>query len=117
MHYYPHHIGDHDRDTASLSLMEQGAYVKLMWSYYATERPLPESGEGLCRICGAMTKAEREAVMNVVARYFVSRKEPGLWHKRIDREIAQYKARGEASRSNGLKGGRPRKPPRGPCGT
>lgn len=91
MHYYQHHIGDYDRDTAALSLAQHGAYGKLMRSYYATERPLPADAASLWRICGAMERAERMAVSFVAERFFQLDGDV-LRHKRIDEEIANYHA-------------------------
>lgn len=92
MHYYPHHIGDYRRDTSSLSILEHGAYRLLMDEYYATERPLPSDPAALCRICRAMSPAERGAVAAVV-RAFFTREDDGLLHqKRISAEVEQYRA-------------------------
>jgi uncharacterized protein YdaU (DUF1376 family) len=100
MHYYSHHVGDYDRDTAFLSLVEHGAYGKLMRSYYATERPLPANAEYLWRICGAMTKEEKLAVSRVAERFF---KLDGdvLRHKRIDKEIESFHAQLETASKAG----------------
>lgn len=92
MHYYPHHIGDYERDTAALTLLEHGVYGKLMRSYYATERPLPPDHASLFRICGALNKAEREAVITITQRFFIPGQDGQLYHKRIEEEIANYRA-------------------------
>jgi uncharacterized protein YdaU (DUF1376 family) len=117
MHYYPHHIGDYQRDTATLSLAEHGAYRLLMDAYYVGEAPLPDDHTALCRIVRAMTKAERDAVATVMAAFFKS-KDGKLVHKRIAHEIAAYKANADKNRENGKKGGRPpkQKPTENPVG-
>jgi uncharacterized protein YdaU (DUF1376 family) len=43
MHYYQHHIGDFIKDTSFLTNEEVGIYLKLLWIYYDTEKPLPNS--------------------------------------------------------------------------
>jgi uncharacterized protein YdaU (DUF1376 family) len=96
MHYYPHHVGDYQRDTATLSVAEHGAYRLLMDAYYVTERPLPANLGELCRICRAISKHEREAVKMVAARFFTA-SEDHLRHKRIDEEIAAYTEQREAA--------------------
>lgn len=108
MHYYPHHIGDYRRDTASLSLTEHGVYRALMDEYYVREESLPDDLAALCRICRAMTKTERDAVRSVMSRLFkpVDNK---LTHKRIEFEIEAYRINAEKNRQNGKKGGRPPK--------
>jgi uncharacterized protein YdaU (DUF1376 family) len=91
MHYYQHHVGDYQRDTSSLSILEHGAYRLLMDEYYVTERPLPADAVSLWRICGAMGRVERLAVSFVAERFF--QLDGGvLRHKRIDQEIAEYQA-------------------------
>ncbi|WP_412016179.1 DUF1376 domain-containing protein, partial [Burkholderia pseudomallei] len=41
MNFWNRHIGDLIRDTVSLSMLEDGAYNRLLDQYYQTERPLP----------------------------------------------------------------------------
>jgi uncharacterized protein YdaU (DUF1376 family) len=108
MHYFQLHIGDYDRDTAALSLVEHGAYGKLMRSYYATERPLPADPESLWRICGAMTRAEKMAVGLVTERFFQMTAD-GLRHKRIDAEISNYHAQLETASRAGKASGESRR--------
>lgn len=85
MNFYKHYIGDFQRDTGHLSLTERGAYLALIHHYYATEKPLPNSLDSLCRISGAVTKAEREAVKSVIS--FFELMDSGLVHSRIEAEI------------------------------
>lgn len=85
MNYYKHYIGDFQRDTSHLSLTERGAYLALIHHYYATEKPLPNDHGALCRIAGAMSKQERDAVK--VAMQFFEPMESGLVHARIEAEI------------------------------
>ena len=95
MNFYKHYIGDFQRDTGHLSLTERGAYLSLMHHYYATEKPLPADHAALCRIAGAITKVERDAVKAVMA--FFERVESGLMHNRIEAEL--HKA-GEIANTN-----------------
>ena len=95
MNFYKHYIGDFQRDTGHLSLTERGAYLSLMHHYYATEKPLPDDHPALCRIAGAITKVERDAVKAVMA--FFERVESGLMHNRIEAEL--HKA-GEIANTN-----------------
>ncbi len=85
MNFYKHYIGDFQRDTSHLTMTERGAYLSLMQHYYATESCLPNDHAMLCRIAGAMTKPERDAVK--VAAGFFEIKQEGLWHKRIEAEL------------------------------
>jgi uncharacterized protein YdaU (DUF1376 family) len=85
MNFYKHYIGDFQRDTSHLTMTERGAYLSLIHHYYATETCLPRDHSMLCRIAGAMTKPERDAVK--VAAAFFEIKPEGLWHKRIEAEL------------------------------
>lgn len=85
MNFYKHYIGDFQRDTGHLSLTERGAYLALIHHYYATEKPLPKQIDSLCRISGAVTKAERDAVKSVIS--FFEEMDSGFVHARIEAEI------------------------------
>lgn len=95
MNFYKHYIGDFQRDTGHLSLTERGAYLCLMHHYYATEKPLPNDHAALCRIAGALEKAERDAVRAVMA--FFTPVESGLMHSRIEAELQKA---GEVANTN-----------------
>lgn len=95
MNFYKHYIGDFQRDTGHLSLTERGAYLALIHHYYATEKPLPNNLDALCRIAGAVSAIERKAVK--VAIDFFEVVDSGLMHSRIEAEI--HKA-GEQSNTN-----------------
>lgn len=96
MNFYKHYIGDFQRDTGHLSLTERGAYLALMHHYYATELPLPKGHAALCRIAGAFTKAEQDAV-KAVMRFFVE-VESGLMHSRIEAELEKAGKRADTNR-------------------
>lgn len=112
LNHYRHHLGDYAKDTAHLTMLEDGAYGRLMRRYYATEAPLPADMAELCRVSGARTSAEKQAVKNVL-RDFFDLQADGYHQKRIDEEIAEYKARAEKNREFGRTGGRPKKNPNG----
>jgi len=95
MIFYKHYIGDFQRDTGELSLTERGAYLSLIHHYYATEKPLPNNLDALCRIAGAINSSERKAVKAVMCFFEVV--ESGLMHARIESEIQKA---GETSNTN-----------------
>lgn len=110
MNYYRRYIGDYQRDTMDLSLLEHGAYTMLLDSYYAQDGKLPETQRVLCNLCRATTDEERAAVEKVSQAFFPVT-EPGVRHNaRADRELATATARITAARANGARGGRPAKP-------
>lgn len=96
MNFYKHYIGDFQRDTSHLSLTERGAYLSLMHHYYATENPLPPQHKALCRIAGAITKVEQDAVR--VAMRFFYQVESGLIHDRIEAEIEKAGKQADTNR-------------------
>lgn len=106
MRHYAHHIGDYRTRTAHLSLLEDGAYRRLLDLYYMHERPLPADIAAIQRLCVARADDERAAVETVLREFF--RLQDDGWHNsRADEEIATYQARADAGRKNGHLGGRP----------
>jgi len=106
VNYYRHYLGDYQRDTARLSLLEHGAYRLLLDAYYGEDGPLPADEAELFLMCKAMTAADRAAVRKVAARYFV-RDGDKLTNPRADREIALGLKAIDIARNNGKRGGRP----------
>ena len=90
MNYYSHHIGDYTTDTAHLSLLEDGAYRRLMDRYYTTEAPLSNDEAGLFRLVRARSDEEKDAVRIVLQEFFQAT-DAGWVHKRCDAEIAAFK--------------------------
>jgi uncharacterized protein YdaU (DUF1376 family) len=87
VNYYERHIGDYTRDTAHLSLLEHGAYCRLLDVYYAREAPLQASQ--VHRLVGARTPQERRACDAVLKEFF--QLDQGHWrHARCDAEIEKF---------------------------
>jgi uncharacterized protein YdaU (DUF1376 family) len=135
VNYFEFYGGDYMRDTADLTLVEHGAFLMLLSTYYSTEKPLPvgdcktqrvsqtepsgfHSGfDPVFRIARAMTDDEKKAVVLVAERFFPIDPSDGLRHNaRADRDIPKALERIEKSRVNGTKGGRPPKPKQNPAG-
>lgn len=87
MHYYQHHIGDFIKATARLSDAQAMAYLRLLWMYYDTEKPLKPDTKILAFQIGA-TVEETELLLE---SYFWLA-ENGWHHTRCDQEIAEYRA-------------------------
>ena len=97
MIYYKHFIGDYQRDTMRLSMIEDAAYRRLLDEYYASETPLPADVDECCRAARAFTEEEKAAVAKVLDRFFAI--EGGVYrNKRADKEIATRMARAAAGR-------------------
>lgn len=89
MNYYEHHLGDYLRDTAHLSMLEDGAYRRLLDAYYIKESPLPLELRDVYRLTRAASKQDRQAVETVLREFFQESPE-GWRHPRCDREIARF---------------------------
>ena len=70
MNYYDKHIGDYIRDTVGLTMIEDGAYNRLIDQLYQTERALPLDKKEIYRMARANSALERKAVDYVVAKFF-----------------------------------------------
>ena len=102
MNFYQHHIGDYLTKTAHLTLIEHGAYRRLLDVYYSTERMLPLDIKAIYRLIMARSKDEQAAVDTVLSEFFDAT-ENGYRQTRCDREIGLC----NKNRDNGKKGGRP----------
>lgn len=89
MNYYEHHIGDYAKDAGHLSMVEDGAYRRLIDAYYSREQPLPSAFRDCCKLARAITKAERDAVTYVLREFFTLQ-DDGYHQKRCDEEVARY---------------------------
>jgi uncharacterized protein YdaU (DUF1376 family) len=87
MHYYQHHIGDFIKATARLSDTQSMAYLRLLWMYYDSEKPLKPDSKVLAFQIGA-TVEETELLLES----FFWLAENGWHHTRCDQEIAEYRA-------------------------
>jgi uncharacterized protein YdaU (DUF1376 family) len=108
--FYKHFIGDFQRDTGHLSLIERGAYRAMLDHYYATERPLPADVPSVSRLVGAIDAKERAAVERVLREFWI-KTDDGYTNRRADTEIARAAAQRETNREIGKRGGRPKKNP------
>ena len=73
-----------------MSFEEQGAYSAMLDIYYSTEGPLPNDRMAICRLTGAMTKKDQQAIDKVLARGLFYENGGGLHNKRADAEIQKY---------------------------
>lgn len=93
MHFYPHHIGDFQRDTASLSDSDTMAYLRLIWMYYDTELPLPADAKKLAFKIGS----DPDSVQMILDTFFT--KEQDFYrHKRCDEVLIEIYDKSEKAR-------------------
>lgn len=107
--WMPLYVNDYLGDTAHLSTVEHGAYFLLMMHYWKKNFLTGD----LSRLL-SITKIPADdstVLMGVLEEFFHYEPIEDKWyHSRIDKEIANAESRREASRLNGLKGGRPKNP-------
>jgi uncharacterized protein YdaU (DUF1376 family) len=113
MHYYKFNIKDWTRDTAHLSVEEEGVYRRLLDYYYETEKPIPEETQSVIR---RLRLVGHEQALAVILSEFFTLESDGYHQYNCDKLIAAYHAKAEANRTNGKKGGRPEKPKENPDG-
>jgi len=101
--WYAFYPGDYGRDTAHLSLVEDGAYRRLLDRYYTTGRALPDDIDRLFRICRAFTPAEQNAVRSVLDQFFVV-EDGSYWQKRVERELVKQTAYQQKLSESGRRG-------------
>ena len=90
MHYYQHHIGDFIKDTSFLTNEEIGIYLKLIWLYYDSEKPLPNNLFELGMKTG--TRDNQEVLEGLLGMFFVLDEQNKCWnHTRCDKELEHYK--------------------------
>jgi len=87
MHYYQHHIGDFIKATARLSDAQTMAYLRLIWMYYDSEKPLKPDTKVLAFQIGSSVE-ETELLLES----FFWLAENGWHHTRCDQEIAEYRS-------------------------
>ena len=90
MHYYHHHIGDFLKATSRLTDAQSMAYLRLLWMYYDSEKPLPGDLEVLAFQVGTDTKT-----VELILLSFFKPDHAGpdmVWtHTRCDKEISEYR--------------------------
>lgn len=99
MNYYPHHIGDYLKDTAHLSMVEDGAYRRLLDLYYLHEQPLPAEKRQVYRLARASAKPEQKSIDIILDEYF-ELTDAGWTHKRCDAEIGKSREKSDKARTS-----------------
>lgn len=108
MHYYKFNIADYRKDTMHLSALEHGVYRQLIDEYYLHEKPVKT--DLVIRRLRLHTEEEKNALHNVLHDFFAHDAQTDSWTlARAEQEIEAYCTRVNTARSNGNKGGRPKK--------
>jgi uncharacterized protein YdaU (DUF1376 family) len=84
---YQHHIGKYDDSTSGLSLIQHGAYCRLLQRYYKLVGKLPNDIRAICRMLSCQSKAERDAVAYAVAEFFTVGEDGFLRNRGAEKEL------------------------------
>lgn len=103
--WYAWFPGDYASKTATLTLVEHGAYRVLLDHYYQMGGKVVANATDLLRVCRAFAEAEQAAVAKVLAEFFEER--DGYYHhERADAELAKRALLREKRAQAGSKGGK-----------
>jgi uncharacterized protein YdaU (DUF1376 family) len=97
MHYFQFEIKEWIANTAHLSLEEESAYLRLIFYYYDSEKPIANADlDKIFRKC----RIPKELGCYILTEFFQCEDDKVWFHKRCDEEIARYHAKREqASRA------------------
>jgi uncharacterized protein YdaU (DUF1376 family) len=94
MHYYQHHIGDFIKATARLTDTQCMTYLRLLWMYYDTEKPLEQDIDTLAFQLGVNPKD----VGMILNAYF--KLDNDAWHHtRCDEEISKFHLKSDRAKT------------------
>lgn len=93
MHFYPHHIGDFIKDTANLNDHQLATYLRMIWTYYLSEKPFKDDCEGI-----AFAMRSDEKTVHLLLRHYFDLQEDGWHQKRCDQQIKHYQSNSEKGR-------------------
>lgn len=106
MHYYKFNIADWNLGTAHLSLVEEAIYFRLINFYYDSESPIPLETQSVFR---RLRMGSDSVIAQQIIDEFFEKTERGYVHDRCDKMLKEYRKTTKNNRSNGAKGGRPKK--------
>ena len=98
MHYYQHHIGDFIKDTSFLTNEEVGIYLKLLWLYYDTEQPLPNT---MFELSMKVNSRDQQEALSGILEMFFTLQDNEWHHTRCDKEIRHYQQQLETASKAG----------------
>jgi uncharacterized protein YdaU (DUF1376 family) len=108
MNYYPFHIGDFRSGTVNMTRHARWIYRDMLDIYYDREEPLSLDLDVLCEQIGAESEEERRIVERHL-RFKFTKTDSGYRHAICDQVITDYHTKAETAKTNGKKGGRPKK--------
>ena len=106
MHYYQFNISDWALHTSHLTLEEEAVYRRLLDFYYDSEKPIPEETQPVIRRLRLVNHSD---IFGLILAEFFHLEADGWHNHRADLELKAYHHKADMARSNGKKGGRPKK--------
>lgn len=103
--WYAWYPGDYASKTAQLTMVEDGAYRRLLDHYYQMNGTMVANATILLRVCRAFATDEVAAVHAALATFFVER-DGHYIHERADIELAKRQELREKRAAAGSKGGK-----------
>ena len=103
-YWFAFDIGAYEDSTAHLSMLQDGAYNRLIRHYYKTSRPIPLDEQQIVRISGAHS-AEEIAAVSCVLNEFFDKKSDGWHNKRADEELLKAQKISKLRKELGRRGG------------
>lgn len=106
--YFRFYPTDFEADTSHLSMIEDGAYNRLLRLCWMTPGcSLPDDEVWIFRRCRARTDEEQEAIRAVLSEFFCCEKQR-VFSARLMREFEHASNRRDVASKNGRLGGRPK---------
>lgn len=104
IHWIPFYIEKYERDTKDLTLVEHGAYLKLLLHCWGTGQGVPLDEPSIFRIASAFTREEQEAVRKILDKFFV-KKSNGFFNKTAQKILKEQNEKRRKLSDNGRRGG------------
>jgi uncharacterized protein YdaU (DUF1376 family) len=87
------------KDAGHLSMLECGAYISMLRTYYSGETALSKDIKVIHRLVGAKRPQEKDAVKRILEEFFTLESD-GYHQKRCDQEIKNYHDKAEKARQS-----------------
>jgi uncharacterized protein YdaU (DUF1376 family) len=97
--YFQINNGDWAKGTAHLSAVEEGILFRLKRLYADTEKPLPSDLAAVYRLARARDRAEKQAVVAMLAEQFVLA-DGGYSNVELDAQIERYRAKNTKAKAS-----------------
>lgn len=103
-YWYAWNAGSYAKKTATLSMLEHGAYRLLLDHYYNVGPGMEANATGLLRVCRAFAPDEQAAVQSILDKFFELR-DGVYYNQRADEELQKRSKLRKVRAEAGAKGG------------